>query len=266
MDLATWVSTGLNVVLAGALFAGKKLIEQNVEKRIQHKFDEKLAATESRLRARETEISALREMVLSGIAQRRALVDKRRIEAVERIWIALTRLSPLAVVSNHMAHIDFEHAAQRTPHEPNLRQFFDLIADKTLPAAAMDKERPAIHERPFLSPLAWAYYSAYSHIVVGAYMQARSLAEGIKEPSKLFKKEPVRELLKVTLPHQTEFIEQNDPALYHFLLDELKDNLLAELKKMLDEKDSDDAAIDQAKRITDKVREIEAQSAEGSVR
>jgi hypothetical protein len=261
MDFATWLSIGFNVVLAGVLLGSKKWIEVNVEKRIQHKFDEKLAATESKLRAREAEISALREMVLSGTAQRRAVVDKRRIEAVERLWIALTRLAPLAIVSNYMVHIDFEHASKRTPHEPNLRKFFDIIANKNL-VTTLDKEQPAIHEQPFLSPLAWAYYSAYSAIVIGAYMQARLLAEGVEEPSKLLKKEPLRELLKVALPDQAEFIEGQDPAFFHFLLDELKDRLLAELKKMLDGEDSDAAAFVQARRITEKVREVEAQIAD----
>jgi hypothetical protein len=102
MDWGLWVSVSINVLILAAFLAGRKWIEASVEKSIQHRLDEKLEATKSDLRAKEAEISALREMVLSGTAQRRALLDKRKLEAVERIWASLTRLAPFVAVSRSM--------------------------------------------------------------------------------------------------------------------------------------------------------------------
>ena len=160
MDWGFWISVATNVVVLSVLLAGKKSIEAGVEKSIQHRFDQKLAITNSDLRAKETEISALREMVLGGRGQRQALLDKRKLEAVERIWVSLTRLAPFAGVARMMAGINFDVAAKRTPNEPKLRMVFEMIAKPSL-IDSFDKEHPAIHEQPFLSPLAWAYYSAY---------------------------------------------------------------------------------------------------------
>src|SRR5207248_2850144 len=102
MDWGLGISLGANVLIVAALLAGKKWIEAGVEKKIQHRFDEKMAVTNSDLRAKEAEIAALREMVLSGRSQRQALLDKRKLEAVERIWDALARLAPFVGVSNMM--------------------------------------------------------------------------------------------------------------------------------------------------------------------
>jgi hypothetical protein len=167
-EIALWISLAVNVLILAAFLAGKKWIEAGAEKTLQHRFDQKLAITNSDLRAKEAEIVALREMVLSGRSQRQALLDKRKLEAVERIWASLTRLAPLVGVSRSMRSIIFDEVAKRAPHDLKLRQFFDMIAKPSL-VDSFDKDHPAIHEQPFLSPLAWAYYSAYQAIVMSAY-------------------------------------------------------------------------------------------------
>lgn len=264
MDWGLWISVAINVAILGGLLAARKSIEAGVEKAIQHRFDEKLAKTNSDLRAREAEISALREMVLSGRAQRQALLDKRKLEAVERLWASLTGLAPFAVVARSMANINFDEAAKRTPNEPNLRKFFDMIA-KTSTVDKLDKDHPAIHEQPFVSSLAWAYYSAYSAIVMGAFATARVLAEGLDDAGKLLIRDSSKGLLKTILPHQSEWIESNDPSAYYFLLDEIKDLLLSELKRTLEGHEVDQGEIEQGKRIAEQLRKMEKDQAEEKV-
>jgi hypothetical protein len=225
MDWGLSISLAVNVVILAALLAGKKSIEAGIEKSIQHRLDAKLEATKSDLRAKEAEISALREMVLSGTAQRKALLDKRKLEAAERIWVSLARLAPFVVVSRSMRSINFDQAEKRAPKEPKLQHFFDLIAKRSL-IDSFDKDQPAIHEQPFLSPLAWAYYSAYQAILMSAYSTARVLAEGLEDAGQLLRRDNAKGLLKTILPHQSEWIESNDPSAYDCLLDEIKDLLL----------------------------------------
>jgi hypothetical protein len=258
MDLAGWISTSINVVLLASFYFGKKWIETNVERSVRHKFDEKLEATKSDLRAKEAEISALRDMVLSGSAQRRALLDNRRLVAVERIWANVGKLAPFTMASAAMATISFDAAARRVPNDPNLRKFFDVIANPTLPEN-IKSETAAVTEQPFLSPLAWAYFNAYQSIVMNGYLHARMLAEGVADASRFLKRDRVQDLLKVVLPHRGEFIDRNGPSAYHFLLDELKDRLLLELKKMLEGEDANRAAIDQAKQIAELIGKMETE-------
>jgi hypothetical protein len=230
MGIAGWISVAVNGAFLVLYFVGRKWIEVNVTKSVEYKFDTKLEATKSDLRAKETEISALRDMVLSGRTQRQALLDKRRIEAVEAIWVVVGKLAPFVFASATMARIDFAKAAKRAHDEPNLRQFFNMVANRSH-LDNFDTEKVGMREQPFLSPLAWAYYSAYQSIVMGAFLQARMLAEGVENAEKLFTRDHAKDLLKAALPHQSDFIEKNDPAAYYFLLDELRECLLGEIKK-----------------------------------
>ena len=71
-----------------------------VEKGIQHNFDQKLEELRAKLRSdeeqlkadrrsRDDEIAALRSGALSGMAGRQAALDKRRLEAIEKLWSAV---------------------------------------------------------------------------------------------------------------------------------------------------------------------------------
>jgi hypothetical protein len=262
MHLTSWISTLLNVILMGAFFVGKKWIESNVEKNVEHKFAKQLADLNSDLRLKESEIAALRDGVLSGRAQRQALMDKRRIEAVEHVWERVGKLAPFEMTSATMARINFDAAGRRTPYEPNLRKLFEMFSNRELFEKQFgNQQKAAFEEQPFLSPLAWAYFSAYQSVVLAAVLKARLLAEGVEEPGKLLKEDSMRDVMKAALPHQSKFIDENNPSSYHFLLEELKDRLLTELKKMLEGTDVDKAAIAQAKEITDAVKRIDDEKA-----
>ena len=113
--------------------------------------------------------------------QRRSRADNKRCpvlsDPLAAALASLTGLAPFVVTARLMAGLDFDEAAKRAP---NLRQIFDLIAKPSL-VESFDREHPAIPEQPFLSPLAWAYYSAYSAIMTSAFVTARALAEGLED-------------------------------------------------------------------------------------
>jgi hypothetical protein len=97
---SSWLNLALLLLAPMVLFASKNWITARITKGVQHNFDvkhEELRATlkaseeelKSDLREKEVEIGILRNTVLSGSASRQALLDKRRLEAVEKIWTAV---------------------------------------------------------------------------------------------------------------------------------------------------------------------------------
>jgi hypothetical protein len=276
MELSAWISAASVAFLAIGIFAGRNLIKASIERSVQHKFDEKIEGVrtefhkneeqfKSYLRSKEIEISALRDGVLSGRMQRQALLDKRRIDAVERVWAAVIALAPYKFVSMSMAMINFDAAAKEAPRNANLRKFFQTIGNcAPLPTGgvAAGATNFANTERPFVSPLAWAYFSAYQTIVLISYTQAKILELGIEEADKFLKKDHLRNLLKTTLPHQADFIDAHDFTAYYYLLDELESSLLAELGKMLEGKDADQASLVQSAEIMKMVKKASTESAE----
>jgi hypothetical protein len=76
-----WVTIAA-LSIYGILLIAHFVFTRWTEKRIQYGFDAKIENLRAELRTKEAEISALREGVLSGRANRQALLDKRRLEAV----------------------------------------------------------------------------------------------------------------------------------------------------------------------------------------
>ena len=72
-------------------------------------------------------------------------------------------------------------------------------------------------------------------------------------------------MLKTVLPHQSDWIEKNEPSFYYYLLDEIKDLLLAELKRTLEGHEADQGELEQGKRIAEQLRKIDSDQAEKHV-
>jgi hypothetical protein len=123
MDWAGWIAIALWAISTVAFFAGKNWIIASVEKSVQHRFDEKIETLKSDLRTKETAISALQQAVLAGTFSRQALLDKRRIEAVERVWSTIVELGPYKNLSAMMASVKFEEIAKETARNEASRGF-----------------------------------------------------------------------------------------------------------------------------------------------
>jgi hypothetical protein len=106
-----WFLLLLNVAIGVLIFIGRNWIKARIEQSVRSGFEAKLEALrsdlrrseedlKSELRSKEAEITALRDGILSGRTQRQALVDKRRLEAIDGLWAAFTTLAPFTMVSN----------------------------------------------------------------------------------------------------------------------------------------------------------------------
>src|SRR5690348_12086054 len=107
------VSIVLWVLASVGVFVARHWIVAQISKGVQHNFDrqiEELRAElrrneerfKSDLRDKEGEIAALRNTVLSGSVSRQTLLDKRRFEAVEKVWTAVNDMAPLKGLAGFM--------------------------------------------------------------------------------------------------------------------------------------------------------------------
>jgi hypothetical protein len=271
--LINWLPTLIAALFAGGIFAGRRWIEARIEARIKHEFDGKLATITaelrknealfaSELRSRETEIGTLRESVLSGRANRPALLDKRRFEAIEKIWTAVNNLAHLRPLSSMMALLNFKVMAKEAS-DPRMQLFLSTIG-----VVAPDDEKlkdVARDEQPFLPELVWAYFLAYKTILLGSLLRFKILKTGLDEADKYLSAEQAKTILKAALPHQSSFIDDQEPESYYYLLDEVQALLLAELRKVLDGKAADDADAERARAITDALKTVETERAARAV-
>ncbi len=260
------VTLAVNAVIACSLFLGRNWLKARIERGVQYRFDEKLERLRSELRnseesfrkalqERKVEISTLRENVFSGASNRRAMLDRRRFDAAERIWKAVIALAPHRGVAQSMAVINLKAVTKYASGDPRIKSFFETIT-KAVPNTT-NTDDFAASEQPFVTEPVWAYFSSYRTIVVYSFLQAKLLASGIDNPLSLLKDDNIKNLLKATIPHMEQFIDSNDPNAYYHLLDHIQKLLLAEIKKMLDGTDADRASIAHAAQIMEATKAVQ---------
>jgi len=109
--------------------------------------------------------------------------------------------------------------------------------------------------RPFVSPMVWAVFRAYTTIAMGAAIRIEGLKSGIA--TDLVNHGSIKKLVKAALPHQSEYLDKFGEAGYHYLLDELEEKLLREINVMLSGKEADQANVDQVAQIIGLCNEID---------
>src|SRR5262245_11112069 len=117
-DLALVISLAWPVLI----FIGRNWLKAWISRSIQHRFDKELEKVraelrkaeeqfKSDLRDREAEIATLRNSVLAGSAGRQALLDKRRFDAVEKVWTAVNDFAPFKSLAASLVVLDHKAVA-----------------------------------------------------------------------------------------------------------------------------------------------------------
>jgi len=256
MEIISWVpaltTTGL---LAMVIWLFKNLILTRLKNSVEHEFNTKLEALHAQireseerlkaeLRAKEAEIEALRNGALTALTSRHIALDKRRIEAVDQLWSAITELAiPARNNASLLSNINLEKAAQRVKQDLDYRQKFELFG----PACDVKNldVRGAKKARPYLSPMIWALYSAYEVITMHEISIWHFLKSGLGDEI-LTGNESIYRLIKKAMPDLSDFVDKSGPKGYSILLELLESRLLQELQKLLSGVETDKESINQA--------------------
>lgn len=274
MDLTTWFPPLTTTALfAAALWLGRNVISTRLTKSVEHEFNTKLESVRAQmreseerlkaeLRAKETEIAALRSGALTALASRQMAIDKRRLEAIDQLWASVTALGPARTIAALMSSISFEKAAPITERDPKARQAFEMMG-KAFDFKSLDLSG-ASKARPFLSPMAWATFSALQAVVMHAVMRWHVLAGGLGAKDFL-DNEAISKLIKAALPHYSNYIDKFGPSAYYYLLEALDEQLLKEIQNTLSGVEADKASIAQAAEILRQSDAVRAQATTNDV-
>lgn len=262
-------TTSLLVIVLWLL---RKIISTYLTNAVRHEYDKKIESIrttlrqseesfKAELRAKESQIDALRSGALSGIVNRQATFYERQIVAIEQLWDAVISLAPVKCISASMSSINFKAALKSASTNPEMWKTFCKIGDnfdnKILQTDNGSKARP------FISPLSWALYSAYRAMCHHETLKLFILKSGMDDMGKIesLNAEGVTAMVKAVLPHQTEYMEKYGSRAFYNLFQELESELLHELNNILQGKQSDKESIERAALIlreTEKVVEANA--------
>jgi len=250
-------TTSTSLLIGVVIYLTRNLIATRLTKSVQHEFDTKLSDVNSRLRISEesfkadlirkqAEIQVLQNGAIQGRLNRVITLDKRRLEAVDQMWGAVHGLSFAKGVAGSMAVFDWDKISQEVTRNPRAKEMF--TAFKVDANKANEPIKLAQQARPFITPVAWAYYAAYQAIVMHALALVKMLEFGL-DARKFMKSDNLISLIKTALPHCSEYIDQHGPSAAYYLLDQLENSLLEELRSMLDGAATDLAEVVRADQI-----------------
>lgn len=254
MDWIPAIST--TTLLALFLWLSKNIITIRLTNSVRHEYEQKIEQIKAdirnteelfkaELRAKESQIQSLRDGILSGITDRQAAVFSHQLTAIQQLWDSVLSLAPAKSVSAAMTTINFELAAKAAANNAELRKVFAILSNFDLKELLNNEASKA---RPFISPMTWAYYSAYQAIISHAVIRLYMLKNGI-DMIELIDSENVTKLVKTALPHQVKYIEQHGPSAFHYLLEELENEILMTFQVMLKGEDTDREALEKAANI-----------------
>jgi hypothetical protein len=254
MAFLDWIpALSITGLLALVAWLCRKVIVSALTKGIEYKLNQKIEKLRAELRARESEIQDLRSGAMTALASRQAAVDKRRLEAVDQLWSAVTALGAARGISAWLSVINFKGAAEAAQDNPRAREMFATL-DGNFDVAKFN-DTAAQKARPFVSPMAWANYSAMHAVCAQAVMRWQALKTGLGAKD-FVDVAAVNKLLTTVLPHQASYIEKYGPGGYHFLLDEIEQQLLQELQQMLSGSDSDRENLERAADIVKQSKDL----------
>jgi hypothetical protein len=246
------------LALAAILWLSRNLIKTRLVNSVQHEFNLKLEsirsdfrqreeALKADIRAKEVDIAALRSGAMTAMASRQIALDNRRLEAIDQLWSAITALAPGKGISALVTPLRLEVVAKQAAQNPQFRELLNAMS------GGFDLKKVHFFSgsqkaRPFVSPMAWALYSAYAAIILQAVLWLHIAKSGVA-PKDYVSSEEINKLVKTALPHHTEYIEKYGDAAYYFLLDELENRILEEFRRMLAGEEADKASIEKAAEI-----------------
>ena len=259
MSILDWVpaiSTTAGLGIAAWLL--RNWISQRLAKSITFEFDKKLEAIKAQnreaeerlragLRAGEEEIATLRASAMAALSSRQIAVDKRRLDAIDQLWASVMSLNRARGISLMMSTLKFEAVAKRAETDPKMRDVLAMIGKGFDITKDLD-QTDASKARPFVSPLAWAIYTALLGIIVNGAMRWH-VAQGGLGPQDFSDSEALSNMVKAAMPEYAKYIDEQGTSGLHFLVDTLEMKLLAEFQAMMTGAEADRSSVQQAKDI-----------------
>lgn len=251
-----WKSIPISVVIVGfLLWLSRNIIKDFLTNSIKHDYDIKLAELKSKLKAQEEETSLLRNGALDGIVNRQIEIYKHQINAVTIMWNAIIDFKKMKGISATKHSIPYKEISKEANTDPKIQEFLNMVISEFNIADDLNID-PVNKVRPYLSPLSWAYFSAYHSILFHDALEISLQKLGSDDILRDSQNDHLANIVKLVLPHHTDYIEKYKNTSLYTLLDELEKNLLEELTNILDGKTNDSETIKRAAKILEESNKL----------
>ena len=213
----------------------------------QHQFEQKLDEVRRDFQSFQLTQKSLLTSFLEISSERAKAVSKREIEAAEAIWASVDELNQLLLAATTADLLKFDaiesaSAADREKFKEIAKVFTSNLTPEFIGSVNCQWTRLYVNET------AWAFYHAYSMILITGAFRMMSLETGIPVTSN-FDKSILKKAILEALPHQKSTFEKFPDIGSSLFLDELRQALMNELRKSIHGEQSTEKEAERARAI-----------------
>lgn len=213
----------------------------------QHQFEQKADEVKRGFER----IQSTQERVLTSLleisSERAKAISSREIEAAEAIWASVDKLNRLLLTARTADVLKFDAieelgTSDRTKFNEIVRVFIKDLTPEFMESVNCQWTRLYVNEA------AWAFYHAYSTILLSSAVRLMAVESGIHSSS-LFEKSVLKKAILEALPHQKPTFEKFPDIGSSLFLDELRQALVNELRKSIQGEQSTEKEAEKARTI-----------------
>jgi hypothetical protein len=249
---AVTMTSILGAILVATLLLGRKLITnwltEWVKHSARHDFDVKLEELRAEIREGEEHLNAVRSTALAALASGQTALNQRRLQAVDDLWEATMALKSGSALVGAVRKLNMPEVTKQMS-DPKVQKLISFVESFGQGFnERVGETKVAAAARPFVTPMAWALYTAYEWIVTTAWLQVKALNTGV-DPIRFVKVKETIELVKAALPDFAALLDEHGAAVFPELLSDLEERLIAELRASAEGRDSDGESVERASKV-----------------
>jgi hypothetical protein len=211
----------------------RHLIEARLSRSVQHEFDKKLAAFREKLAEEARRSEAVRNAGFAAQLAQRNLLATKRVEAAQGLWEGVLDARKGIFVASSLDILKVDEVAKEA-HDPRMQTLLKtMVPEEVMSDGYSSKLISCAKYQPFVSPKAWAFYAAYSTIILVSISKIKMLQAGYN-PSRFVKDFHWVSLLGAVLPSEdAEKIGKSTDYGLQWALKRLEDRIVDELKRSM---------------------------------
>ena len=228
--------------LGVAGFASRSFIKAWIDSRVRSASQKDLEQFRSELDAEKANLAAVRDSVLSGRTSRQSIVDQRRFDAIDQLWLAVRDIDRYAAVPRFLESVNLEAVCESFDEEPKIPQLFGFILKAT----------PGEFKAPITTFLdhyvpekILNLYGLYTGIVGTSVSIAVAASNGLN-PGRFVRGDTMNDEVKKHLPHFSDYVDEFGVYSWVYLAQVARDALALEIRSFVEGTEADYGALEKS--------------------
>lgn len=241
MDSFDFLSPTIVLGIAGLIiYALRNFIKAWIDSRVHSASQREFEQFRAELEAEKAHIAAVRDSVLSGRISRQAIVDQRRFDAIDQLWLAVREVDRFLIFPKLLETLKLDYMYDQIEKEPKIHELFAVLS-KTLPGNFAIPD--TVFQDHYIPSRIRDLFNLYLQIIAASHALFVAGNGGL-DPRRFFKFDAMNNEVKKHLPHFSDFVDRFGKYSWIYLAQTSRDALSLEMRSFINGTDADYSVLE----------------------